>query len=131
MTEIPADQEFGAGVLLDAMIGDVKRGVNPDVGNLFDYVTGLLPDVQNWGVLLAVALQRLAYAHDRTDAADLVGYGQVRAKFTQYWDESLFDGWMNNANVYLNHATPTQFLQCGDVQQVLDAIESGAHGAYS
>jgi len=56
---------------------------------------------------------------------------EVKAVFVQYWDESLFEGWLNSSNAHLNNATPAQFIAARDISRVIDAIESAAWGVYS
>lgn len=60
MSEIPNEQVVAANLVLDKMIADARGGVEPTADNLWDYTTGVVPDEQSRGLVLAVALQRLA-----------------------------------------------------------------------
>lgn len=60
MTVIPNEHLVAANLVLDKMITDARSGVEPTADNLWDYTTGVVPDEQSRGLVLIVALQRLA-----------------------------------------------------------------------
>lgn len=60
MTEIPNEHLVAANLVLDNAIRDARSGVEPTADNLWDYITGMVPDEQARGLILVTAVQRLA-----------------------------------------------------------------------